>query len=87
MAISPSEFERQLQPLLEGWDVGRLPSGWRLADETRVVQIQLTQLPLRRIGLLELPCLGVKIDFEKCSREDEARFLLRFQRYFQRGGG
>jgi len=87
MALTQHEFERQLQPLLDGWAVERLVDRWRMKQGAQVVDISCRFLPARRTGALELPRVAVEIDFSGCGKEEEARFLLRFQRYFQRGGG
>ncbi len=87
MALTRREFARQLQPLLDGWSVERLVDRWRMKQGAQVVEISCHLLPARRMGALELPRMAVEIDFSGCGKEEEARFLLRFQRYFQRGGG
>lgn len=87
MTITQPDFERQLEPLGEGWIVDRNDSGWRFRQEKRGVTITCLPIAIRKIGWLELPRLAVEINFEECSKEDETRFLQRFQRCFQRGGG
>jgi hypothetical protein len=87
MTITELDFERQLEPVGNGWIVDRSDFSWRFRQEMRVVTVTCQTLPIRKIGWLELPRLAVEIGFEKCNKEEEARFLQRFHRCFQRGGG
>jgi hypothetical protein len=87
MALTRREFERQLQPLLDGWIVEVLCDVWYLRQNGRLIEISCRPLPTRRLGLLEMPSLAVDISFDGCDKQDEAQFLQRFHRYFQRGGG
>jgi hypothetical protein len=90
MSLTPVEFERQLQPLLIGWEVDRLPTGWRLSRAGQAVSLSCLGLPSLRTGLLELPRSEVVISFAgdlPCSDASEASFLADFLRHFGRGGG
>ncbi|HRL74318.1 MAG TPA: hypothetical protein PLC86_00975 [Candidatus Accumulibacter phosphatis] len=87
MGLSPAEFERQLQPLLAGWIVDRLPAGWRLVRPGQAVNLSCLGLPSVRAGLLELPRSEVTISFADEQRGREAAFLADFLRHFGRGGG
>lgn len=87
MALTRCEFERQLQPILDGWVVECLDDCWRMKQGERVVEISCRCLPARRVGALELPRMAMEIDFDGCGKEGEVRFLQCFHRHFQRGGG
>lgn len=87
MALTWREFERQLQPILDGWIVEKLHDRWRMRRGTCEIEISCRHLPVHRMGTLELPRLAVEIDFNGCESDAEAQFLQRFHRYFQRGGG
>jgi len=87
MSLTPSEFERQLQPLLEGWVVDRLPAGWRLSRPGQAVSLSCLGLPVVRAGVLELPRSEVVISFADDLSASEAAFVADFLRHFGRGGG
>jgi hypothetical protein len=87
MSVSRFEFDRQLQPLLDGWTADRFSDRWVLRRSEQCVVISCKVLSPRRIGWLELQQTAIEIIFEAFSKEEEALFLQRFWRYFQRGGG
>ncbi|QKS27651.1 MAG: hypothetical protein FAZ92_03210 [Accumulibacter sp.] len=87
MSLTPTEFERQLQPLLAGWVVDRLPAGWRLSRPGQSVSLSCRGLPVLRAGLLALPRSEVVIAFADDIPTGEAAFLADFLRHFGRGGG
>ena len=39
MALTPAEFERQLQPVLDGWLVEVLADGWQLRQDACTIFI------------------------------------------------
>lgn len=87
MSLTPTEFERQLQPLLAGWVVDRLPAGWPLSRPGQAVGLSCPSLPLLRNGPIELPRSEVVIAFADDVPASKAVFLADFQRHFGRGGG
>ena len=87
MSLTPVEFERQLQPLLAGWEASRWENGWRLDRAERSVAISWRPLARLRLGALELPRLDVSLSLAGGSVEQEADFIDDFLRHFQRGGG
>jgi hypothetical protein len=87
MALTPAEFERQLQPVLDGWLVEALADGWQLRQDACAVSICCKPLPVRCLGLLEFPSLEVEFRFSGCDEARQMQFLQRFERYFRRGGG
>lgn len=87
MALTLAEFERQLQPLLDGWTVSFLADGWLLRRESCTIRIRCQPLPVRHLGQLALPRLDVDLCFSACEKVQQAQFLECFQRYFRRGGG
>ena len=87
MALTLAEFERQLQPVLDGWIVSFLADGWLLRRESCTIRIRCQPLPIRHLGRLVLPRLDVDLCFSDCEKVRQAQFLECFQRYFRRGGG
>lgn len=87
MALTRAEFERQLQPLLDGWTVSFLADGWLLRRESCTIRILCQPLPVRHLGRLALPCLDVELYSSACEKVQQAQFFESFQRYFRRGGG
>lgn len=87
MALTLAEFERQLQPLLDGWAVSVQPDGWLLRRESCTIRIRCQPLRVRQLGRLALPRLDVDLCFSACEKVQQAQFLESFQRYFRRGGG
>lgn len=57
------------------------------ARPDHLLHINLTPLPDRKIASIQLPVLRVQLQFQGFSADDQARFLKRFDLYFQRGGG
>ena len=58
-----------------------------VADDTRRLTISLAPEGRRRIAALSLPTTQVHFTFSGYSPEDIDRFMARFDRAFQRGGG
>lgn len=88
MALTRQEFDRQLQPLLDGWFAESSGDGWGMKRGACAVSIRCRPLAVRRIGMIQLPCLLVDIVFDGGgSEEDEVLFFRRFHCCFQRGGG
>jgi len=88
MTLALSEFSRQLQPLLPGWQVQQPANAcWCLQQGERSVDIRCLPLPALRLGILHLPRMEVSIDFSGGSAAQQAQFIADFQRHFRRGGG
>lgn len=93
MALTPPEFERSLAVALQGLDYrledtgadgGRADAG----TAARGITITFRALAPRRMSaLLSLPRAEVTIAFRGYDAGEEAEFLERFDRAFQRGGG
>lgn len=87
MGITHSEFFRTLPAALartpytvQGRDVV-------ISDDTRRLVISLSPEGRRRIAALSLPTTQVHFSFSGYSPQDVERFMARFDRAFQRGGG
>ena len=87
MGLTRSEFERSLAPAVA-------PRGYQVEGRRYTidypegrVQIALGETGERRIAALVLPVTPVEFRFEGLDGEARSRFMARFDRYFQRGGG
>ncbi len=87
MGITHSEFFRTLPAALatlpytvQGHDVV-------IGEDTRRLVISLSPEGRRRIAALSLPTTQVHFTFSGYSPQDIDRFMARFDRAFQRGGG
>ena len=87
MGLTHADFLRSLPPALKGADFtvngSRITVDWPPGR----IHIELGPEGQRRLGALSLPATEVEIRFEDLSPEQVERFLLNFQRAFQRGGG
>lgn len=87
MGITHKEFLRSLAPAVA-------PATFTVAGRTisvigapGKVEITLSEERERRIALLRLPVVDVDIELTGFAPEALERFLTRFDRAFQRGGG
>ena len=62
---------------------------WRMSqiDGELRIEIQVQELPPRRLGLFALPVLQVKFRLHDTASDDQARFFEKFHKYFHKGGG
>ena len=87
MALTREDFVRLL-PGAAGDLPWREEAGrFRLGSETAGVEITLEPQPPRRIALFTLPVMRVSFWFRGWDTTERARFIQRFDRAFQRGGG
>ncbi len=88
MALTPGEFFRGVALAMEGREYRVESHGVEAGAAERGISISIQPLPPRRLsGLLSLPRAQVTISFRGHGAEEEADFLQRFDRVFQRGGG
>ena len=87
MAVSREDFVRLLPKALDGWP-------YRVDDNTVIVGtadsgalITMPPLPPRRFGPVAIDRTEVTIAFHGLAESAQHRFLTRFDRAFQRGGG
>jgi len=87
MSITLKEFLRSLPPAVA--PTPHTVSGRTITidDGDRSVRIELSPERERRLGLLRLPVTEVVFTFQGYDRTEFERFMQRFDRAFQRGGG
>ena len=95
--LPPSQRAEALQPgdELAIWPAEALgPPRYRIdgdrieiADSAGPILIRLGPTTERRIGMLRLPVTRVEFRFAEMPQAERERFMARFERYFQRGGG
>jgi hypothetical protein len=62
---------------------------WRMSqvDGELNIEIQVLEMPPRRLGLFALPVLQVIFHLHDTAADDQTRFFDRFHKYFHKGGG
>ena len=87
MGITHSEFFRTLPAALASSPYTLQAHDVIINDSTRRLVITLSPESRRRLGALSLPTTQVDFTFSGYSSQDIDRFMARFDRAFQRGGG
>lgn len=88
MALTPTEFSRQLQPLLSGASVEQTEAtSWLLRRPEQIVEITCQPLPAVQLGALRLPRLEVALRFHGGDATQQDAFVAGFMDCFRRGGG
>lgn len=94
MGYTLSEFSRVLhgnfsaqQSEYNCKDLSR--NSWLISRENSHLKTQITviQKPPRKLGLLNLPVLGVTFKLMSGETQDEQQFFEKFFHYFHKGGG
>jgi hypothetical protein len=87
MGLTHAEFLRSL-PEAVGHPHYRIEGDRiEIADSAGPIIILLQPAGVRRVGMLSLPVTRVEFRFGEMPRAQRDRFMARFERYFQRGGG
>jgi len=87
MGLTPEEFLRTL-PGAIGHEDYRVQGGEILVSSSGGrVKILLHPTRQRRLGMLALPVTPVEFSFQDLDPAEQQRFMTRFERHFQRGGG
>ena len=62
---------------------------WRicLADETELLDVEITKKPQRILGMMSLPVLQVRFQVGNANEQQRSAFFDRFFKYFHKGGG
>ena len=87
MGITHSDFFRTLPAALPDLPYTIQYTDVIVTDTTRRLVISLSPEGRRRIAALSLPTTQVHFTFSGYSSDDIDRFMARFDRAFQRGGG
>ncbi len=87
MSITHREFLRLLPHALEGRAYRHENNTVVVNDDSRTIKIALSPESMRKIASLTLPVTEIRIELENFSVDEQAAFLKKFDRTFQRGGG
>ena len=87
MGITHREFFRTLPAALAAMPYTVQGHDVVIDDDTRRLVITLSPESRRRLAALSLPTTQVHFSFSGYSPQDIERFMARFDRAFQRGGG
>jgi hypothetical protein len=87
MSITHKEFLRSLPPAVAPAPFTVSGRTVTIDDDGRSVRIDLSPERERRLGTLRLPVTVVEFTFQGYGRAEFDRFMQRFDRAFQRGGG
>lgn len=87
VAASPAEFERDLRKAWPAGVTSEEGGALRLSDGTLALTIRVEPNGVRRLGLLALPLLRARYDFDGGDEAMRRALLLRLDRAMQRGGG
>jgi hypothetical protein len=87
LGLTHAEFHRFLPPAIEPRTFTMRNNLVHIEDGERTVTIDLGPQQYRSIGSLRLPFLEARFTFSGFSEAELQRFMARFERFFQRGGG
>jgi hypothetical protein len=87
MGLTRNEFLRTLPEAVGHPDYRIDGDRIEIEDPAGPILIQLGPAEERLIGMLRLPLIRVVFQFGGMHRADRERFMSRFERHFQRGGG
>ena len=87
MQLTPAEFAKRVPNALKGYAWETTSTGYRAVDGSCTLEIDVEEQEPRRIALLTLPRCSVTLRFDGFSDEEQAAFLARFERIYQKGGG
>ena len=87
MGMSPKVFDDTLPNASTPYSIQQVNGGYQLTYESRSIEITLEVMPPRVIAGLTLPITHVELLFSGHTEEEVQQYMLRFKRYFHRGGG
>ena len=87
MGLTPKVFDDVLPQAALPYQINAYSLEYVLSHKNRRVEIKLKPSSDRKIGGLTLPVTFVELSFFEHSQEQKDAFMLRFKRYFHRGGG
>lgn len=89
MGYNEKEFFRVLPAAIGEYQYTKEGSTVRVYDpeNNRGLDLLITPLPDRRLGAFRIQRIDVQFSFSNMSEEERNKFMYRFDRRFQRGGG
>lgn len=87
MGISTKVFDDTLPNASAPYSIKQMNGGYQLTHESRSIDITLEEMLPRIIAGLTLPITHVELGFSGHTEEEIEDYMLRFKRYFHRGGG
>lgn len=87
LGLTHAEFYRSLPPAIAHRVFTVEDNRVRIDDGDRTVTIELGEQRYRSIASLRLPYLEARFTFLGFTTAERLKFMERFERYFQRGGG
>ena len=89
MGYSETEFFRILPSALKGFTY--TVDGNRVSingvDKDQGLEMIVSRLPDRKIGMIRIPRIEVEFSFHNFSENERKQFMTNFDRSYQRGGG
>jgi len=94
MGYGADEFAKVLQGAFSGekspYRCEKLATcHWRMSqiDSNLQIEIQVQEMPPRKLGLFVLPVLRVSFHLHDTESDDQGKFFVKFHKYFHKGGG
>jgi len=87
MGISLKVFDDTLPNASAPYEIIKTPDGYQLTYNLLSINIKLVEQFPRKIAGLTIPVTHVELIFNEHSTADIEKYMLRFKRYFHRGGG
>jgi zona occludens toxin (predicted ATPase) len=87
LGLTHAEFYMFLRPAIAPRTFTVENDRVHIEDGERTLDIELGAQRYRSIGSLQLPYVEARFTFSGFSETERERFMARFERYFQRGGG
>ena len=89
MGYSEQEFFRILPSALAGYEHSIAGNQVNIShvEKKQWLRLTINRLPDRQLGMIRISRIEVEFAFHNFSVEERKRFLTRFDRSYQRGGG
>lgn len=87
MGLTLADFVRSLPGAIAPLDYIATGREFNISHPQGSITIRLGATGERRIASLSLPVTPVEFEFDGLDERARGRFMQRFERYFQRGGG
>jgi len=89
MGYNDKEFFRVLPAAIGDFQYSVTGNTVRISnpDNNQTLELRITPLPDRRLGLIRIQHIDVLFSFSNMNEDERNKFMHRFDRRFQRGGG